>query len=203
MLLRNGTKPEIMIKKTILAALVLNCLISFGQEAWLDSITIYNEANAKLDSIDKWQQQVETARQNKDVDTEILGLYKILDTKVFDFINNSYRYDEFEEVAILEALLEQYPNYTAAKKIKAGFYYLLGNYFVDIQVAKNSIEGIQDDVLLKKGIKNFEKAQEVVLENKDWYMYYHAKIYLDTNLKGYSPDELIPCLLYTSDAADE
>ena len=194
MLLRNGTKPEIMIKKTILAALVLNCLISFGQEAWLDSVAIYTEAQGKLDSIEKWKQQVKTARQKKDVDTEILGLYKILDTKVLDFVKFN-RYDEYEEVALLEALLEQYPNYTAAKKIKAGFYYLLGYYFIIQRDAKNYIEGIQDNVLLKKGIKNFEQAQEVALENKDWYMYYHAKIYLDTNLKGYSPDELIPQFL--------
>ncbi len=187
-----------MIKKIIVTALVLNCLISFGQEAWLDSLAIYTEAQAKLDSIEKWKQQVKTARQKKDVDTEILGLYKILDTKVFDF-GNTRRYDEYEEVALLEALIEQYPNNVVTLKIKAGFYYVLGNYFIDQWYAKNNREGIQDDVLEKKGIKNFEKAQKVALENKDWYVYYYAKIFLDTNLKGYSPDELIPQFLTLED----
>ena len=180
-----------MIKKIIVTALVLNCLISFGQEAWLDSLAIYTEAQAKLDSIDKWQQQVEMARQKKDVDTELLGLYKILDTKVFDF-GNTQRYDEYEEVVLLEALIEQYPNNVVTLKIKAGSYYVLGKYFNNQRIAKNYTEGILDDVLAKKAIENFEKAQEVALKNTDWYVYYHAKILLDANLKGYSPDQLIP-----------
>ncbi|UJH67363.1 ATP-binding protein [Allomuricauda sp. SCSIO 65647] len=187
-----------MINKAIVALLFCSSLISFGQEAWLDSVAIYTEAQAKLDSIDKWQQQVGTARKQKDVDTEMLGLYKILDAKVFDF-GNLLRYDEYKEVALLEALIEQYPNNTVTLKIRAGFYDMLGTHIINQRFAKNVIEGIQDMGMIKKAVAHFEKAEKLAKEDKNWYVYYRAKIFRDSNLKGYSAKEIIEQFLKLED----
>ncbi len=186
------------MNRKIVALLLFSSLISFGQEAWLDSIAIYNKANAQLDSIKKWELQVETARQKKDVTTEILGLYKILDAKVFDF-GNLQRYDEYEEVALLETLIEKYPNNAVTLEIKAAFYDMLGTHFSNQRFAKNVIEGVRDRDLAIKAITYFEKAETLAKANKNWYVYYRAKIFLDGNLKGYSVEELLEQFLSLED----
>ncbi|MET7029599.1 ATP-binding protein [Sediminicola luteus] len=183
-----------MIKKLVLALVVFNCFMSFGQEAWLDSIAIYRDAEAKLDSIEIWEGQATKAQQVKDLDTEMMALYNILDTKVMDFnnLNRSVKYKEFSR---LETLILQNPTHPTTKKIIAGFYSLLGLHSWFQRYAKKINEGVIDEHLTEKAIESLEKSQKLAKEENNWKLYYEAKIFLDGNLKGYSLKENLKWML--------
>jgi len=120
-----------------------------------DSIQINQIKEEKLNRIEQWENQVEKARKNGDLSTEMTVMLELASIKMSDFADYSSAY---EDLRYLEKLVAINPNEPAVTQIEAQINVLLGWLFKD----QNNLE---------EALYHYEKALLIAKKHNDTEFY--------------------------------
>lgn len=126
--------------------LMFTITLTFSQ-AEFDSIQLTQIKEEKLNRIEQWENQVERARKNGDLSTEMTVMLELASIKMGDFADYSSAY---EDLRYLEKLVANNPNEPAVTQIEAQLNNLLGWILTDQNNLEEALYHYEKSLLIAK-----------------------------------------------------